>query len=136
MATRTQVEVTILSRNNRELAPTKGSLTEVTWDKKDQTKNAVKTLGMWLGFSFAAIFVPIAHYFLVPTLFITAFVLAMDKLSEAKRNEGGAGECPKCHQNFVIEKSKWAERLTDTCGSCHDDVEMLVSNSTEASVQN
>ena len=124
MATRANIPAVIVSRNNRDLPSTAGSVTEVTWTRTDQTRNALRTLGMWIAFCFCSIFVPIAHYFLVPTLFITAFVLALDKLGEKNRSEGGSGICPKCHQEFVIEKSKWNMRLTDTCGSCHEDLEI------------
>ena len=120
------VSVEINSRNDRELAPTEGKITRINWETADRPKNAAKTLGMWLAFCFASIFVPIAHFFLVPTLFITAFVLAIDKSREVKRNDGGTGECPKCHQSFVIEKSKWVDRMTDTCGNCHDDLEINI----------
>lgn len=124
MATRTSIAASIQSRNNRDLPATNGSVTQVTWDKPEQTKNALRTLGMWLAFCFACVFVPIAHYILVPSLFVASFVLALDKLNEHQRSEGGTGECPKCHQSFVIEKSKWNVRLTDTCGNCHEDVEI------------
>jgi len=120
------VPVSIHSRNNRELPATLGSITRINWDKADRPKNAVKTLVMWLTACFASVFVPIAHFFLVPTLFITAWVLAIDKSREEKRNDGGSGECPACHKTFVIEKSKWTDRLTDTCGSCHDDLEVNI----------
>jgi ssDNA-binding Zn-finger/Zn-ribbon topoisomerase 1 len=120
------VSVSIHSRNNRELAQTSGEITRINWDKADRPKNAAKTLIMWLAACFACVFVPIAHFVLVPSLFITAFVLAIDKSREEKRNDGGKGECPKCHQQFVIEKSKWTDRLTDTCGKCHDDLEISI----------
>jgi hypothetical protein len=118
------IPVFIHSRNNRDLPPTNGQITRLNFDSKDRSKNAIKTLGMWLAFDFASVFIPIAHFVLVPSLFITAFVLAMDKTREKSRNAGGTGECPACHQNFVIEKSKWDERYTDTCDHCHDDVEI------------
>ena len=124
MATRHTITALIHSRNNRDLPATQGSVTQVIWTKPEETRNALRTLGMWLGFCFCSIFIPIAHYILVPSLFITAFVLALDKLSEKKRSEGGTGKCPKCHQDFVIEKSKWNVRLTDTCGACHEDLEI------------
>lgn len=77
---------------------------------------------MLIAFAFCAVFIPIAHYFLVPGLFIASFIFAMDKLNETTRSEGGSGECPKCHQPVQIVASKYSERLTDTCGACHEDV--------------
>ena len=120
------IPVSIYSRNNRELKETHGEITRINWDKTDRTKNAIKAFGMWLGLTFACIFVPILHFFLVPTLFITSFVLALEKLREEQRNAGGSGECPSCHKAFRIEKSKWQTRMTDTCDECHDDFEIKV----------
>jgi hypothetical protein len=119
------IPVVVHSRNNHELPETKGTITRINWQKTDRTKNAVKTFGMFIGFTFASVFVPIAHFILVPSLFITSFVLAMDKLREEHRSAGGSGECPKCHKTFTIEKTKWQERYTDTCQFCHDDLEIL-----------
>jgi hypothetical protein len=121
-----KVPVSISSRNNRDLPKTPGAISRVTYDKKDISKNTVKTFGMWIALTFASVFIPILHFVLVPSLFITSFVLAIDKSRETKRNEGGQGECPKCHETFQIQKSKWSDRLVDVCGKCHDDLEVLV----------
>jgi hypothetical protein len=122
-----EVLVTIKSRNNHDLPSTVGSIVKIIYSQKERYSNAFKTFGMWIAFTFASVFVPIAHFVLVPSLFITSFVLSMDKSREDKRNEGGAGECPKCHKAFTIEKSKWSERLVDTCEQCHDDLEIIVT---------
>ena len=118
--------VTIQSRNNRSLPETSGEISEVSYDKTDRLRNALKTFGLWIAMTFMGIFVPILHFVLVPTLLITSFVLAIEKSREEKRNQGGSGECPKCHQKFEIQKSKWMDRLVDVCDTCHDDLEIHV----------
>lgn len=130
MATRTSLPVSIASRDNRSLPSTSGSLTQVEWTKPERSKNALKTFGMWFGFTFAAIFIPIAHYFLVPTLFITSFILGLGKLNETLRNEGGTGECPQCHENFTIQASKLSDVFTDTCEHCKADLEVTLQTHT------
>jgi hypothetical protein len=124
MATRTEVTVPVISRNNRDLPATQATLNQVVWDKADRTRNALRTLGMWLIATFAAVFIPLLHWVLVPGLFIAAFVLGMDKFGETVRNEGGKGECPKCHQTFSVQASKWREKQTENCEACHDDLEI------------
>ena len=119
-----KVPVTIQSRNNRNLPHTAGEITRIDWEKADRPKNALKFLGRGLAATFAGAMVPLLHWILVPVLFISTFVFAMEKFREKSRSDGGTGECPKCHQTFKIEKSKWQERLTDTCGNCHDDLEL------------
>jgi hypothetical protein len=120
------IPVSVYSRNNRDLPATPGTISLVKYDKKDISKNTLKTFGMGIAFTFASVFIPILHFILVPSLFIASFVLAIDKSRETKRNQGGSGECPKCHKQFQIQKSKWTDRLVDVCGECHDDLEILI----------
>jgi hypothetical protein len=133
MATRTEIPVSLIARNYRDLPATPGTITKVEFDKKERTQNAIKTFGILIALTFCAIFVPIAHFFLVPVLLIASFVIALDKLNEAARSEGGSGECPRCHQPVKIVPSKFSERLTDTCGACHEDVEINVAPSSASS---
>ena len=126
MAVRSETSIQVQSRDHRELPKTKATLVVVTWDKPERMQNALRTFGMWFAFTFAAVFIPLVHWVLVPTLLITSFVLAIDKLKETVRNEGGQGECPKCHQVFEVQASKWSDRLTDTCAHCHEDLELMV----------
>ena len=126
MAIRIKIKMVVHSRNNRDLPPTQGSLTQVTWDKVERTRNAFRTLGLWLVFTFIAIFIPILHWVLVPGLLITSFVLALDKMNEVSRNEGGTGECPKCHQTFTVQTSNWTGRTTENCDHCHEDLELTI----------
>lgn len=125
MAIRSELKLGVQSRDNRELHSTEAKITLVEWDKSERTKNALRTLGMWLAFTFASIFVPILHWVLAPTLFIASFVLALDKLGEKTRSEGGKGECPKCHQQFTVQPSKLGGKITNNCDHCHEDLEMM-----------
>jgi hypothetical protein len=60
----------------------------------------------------------------VPAFFITAWVLGIEKWSEKSRNDGGEGSCPHCKNPIRIAKSAWKGRLTDTCESCFEDLEI------------
>jgi hypothetical protein len=128
MATLIDIPVWVTSRNDHELPATAGKIVKVEFDQKDRTKNAVKTFWMMLAATFCAVFIPGLHFILVPTLFVATFVVTMSKYGEKSRNTGGHAECPKCHQTFVIEKSGYQERLTDTCDHCHDDLEIKVQH--------
>lgn len=126
MANRYTQSVEIHSRNNRDLPPSKGQIKIVEWSKQERLKNAIKTLGMYFAFTCFSVMIPVLHYVLVPTLFVVMFIMAMDKYTQQKYNEGGEGVCPGCSEKIILEKSKFKERLTDTCGKCHDDVEILI----------
>lgn len=118
------LDLTLRSRNRHELPSTCGTLTLIHFDKKDRTRNAVRTSLLWLAISFGAVLVPFWHFFLVPAFFITAWVLGIEKWSEKSRNDGGEGSCPHCKNPIRIAKSAWKGRLTDTCESCFEDLEI------------
>ena len=127
MANRIPTPVSIVSRDNRELPASTGTITKVEWTKEERTAIALKTFFIWFAAAFACIFVPIVHFFAVPILFISSFVLALTKLNETVRNEGGTGVCPKCHQEFPISGCKFEPKFTDTCKQCHEDVELQIT---------
>jgi hypothetical protein len=116
--------ILIRSRNDRELPPTRGELTRIYWERPERMKNAVRTTGLWLGIMCGSALVPFWHYFLVPSFFITAWVLGFDKWKEITRCGGGTGECPHCHHGFKIGNSSWKIRLTETCESCFQELEL------------
>ena len=126
MAIRSEFKLAVQSRDNRELPSTIATITKVEWDKSERTKNALRTFGVMIALTFASIFIPGLHFILVPTLFIASFVLAMDKMGEKYRSEGGAGECPKCHHTFKVQPSKWQPRITNCCDHCPEELEMLL----------
>ena len=127
MATRTEIKISVQSRDNRELPPTSAKVTKVDWDKSERTSNAIKKFGFLIGLTFASIFVHLLHFILVPAFLISSFVFGYDKLKEISSNEGGKGECPKCHLEFNVQPSKWGIRITNNCDHCHEDLEMYLS---------
>lgn len=124
MAVQTETSVSVKSRNNRELPATPGKITRIDFDKPERTKNALRTLGMFLTATFIAVFIPIVHWFLVPILLISSFVVALDKLGEVSRSLGGKGECAKCHQPFSIQGAKWNDKYVENCDHCHEELEV------------
>jgi hypothetical protein len=123
------VAVSIQSRSNRDLPSTSGTISEVSFSQIERSKNALKLFGIGIGATFISVFIPILHFILVPSFLMATFYLSLARLREEKRNAGGSGECPKCHKNFEIQKSKWDSRFVDVCGSCHDDLEIQLGSS-------
>ena len=128
MATRTEVPVSIHSRNNHDLPQAQGMLKVVEWTARERFKNSVKTFGTFFALTCFAVIMPVIHYILVPVLMITTFVMALEKYSQLRFIEGGTGSCPKCGESIELEKSKYKERLTDSCAKCHEDVEVLMNS--------
>lgn len=126
MATRSEIKLSVQSRDNRDLPVTHATITKVEWDRPERMKNALRTFGMMFAFTFASVFIPILHFILVPALFIASFVLAMNKFGEKVRSEGGTGECPKCYKTFKVQPSQWGTRITNSCDSCPEELEMIL----------
>jgi len=117
-------QATIRSRNRRELPSTQGTLTRIDFDPKDRSRNAVKTTGILLALAAGAVLIPFWHFILAPAFFILAWVMGMEKFGEKSRRAGGTGECPGCQKEFKIGKSSWKDRMTDTCESCFEELEI------------
>jgi len=126
MASRLNHPVFIHSKDDRSLEPTLGSLIQVEWNREERLKNAIRTTLTWLGIMCGSALIPFWHYFLVPTLFITAWVLGLDKWNESLFCEGGSGICPKCRKPVTLGKSAWKPRLSETCESCFQNLELRV----------
>ncbi len=130
MAIKTEIPVEIRSRNDHNLVPTQGLIVQMEWTPAERLRNALKTFGIMFGLACFAVLAPLIHYFLVPSLLIASFVLAFDKYGQLKFFVEGKGSCPKCGSSILFEKSKFKERLTDSCANCHDDVEILLTAKT------
>lgn len=131
MPASTRYTVKISSRNQRDLPSTLGTLDQLNFDRQDRLKNAARTTVMWIAIAFGSALIPFWHYLLVPSFFVTAWVLGLEKMSEKKRNGGGTGECPQCKHSFKIETSKWNDRMTDTCEKCFCDLELIPQTATQ-----
>ena len=101
-------------------------MTRIEFDRKDRGRNSVKTIGLFLALAAGAVLIPFWHFILVPSLFILAWVMGMEKFRETCINAGGSGACPHCGKPFKIGKSSWKEKMTDTCESCFQELEITL----------
>ncbi|NDG84098.1 MAG: hypothetical protein EBX52_03550 [Proteobacteria bacterium] len=119
-----EFQTTIQSRNQREIPPTVGTLIRIEFDRKDRSRNALRTTGLFLALAAGAVLIPFWHFILVPSFFTLAWIMGMEKFSEKSRSAGGRGQCPHCQKEFKIGKSAWKEMMTDTCESCFQELEI------------
>jgi hypothetical protein len=124
MASIIDFPVEIRSRSQRDLAPTPGTLSRIDFNAKDRGRNSIKTIGLFLAFASGAVLIPFWHFILVPTFFILAWVMGLEKYAEKSINAGGEGTCPHCLKKFKIGRSSWKPMMTDTCESCFQELEL------------
>jgi hypothetical protein len=86
-----------------------------------RTRRALAALGICWGAAIPCLFVPLAHFFLVPTLVTTGIVLAVLRAREDTRLLGVHGCCPRCgvEGEFPAAGRLQGERALD-CPRCHN----------------
>ena len=126
MAIRSKVPTTINSRNNRDLTPTQGFADVVEWTKKERFKNAFRLYIIMVMVNFLGAAMPPFHLIVGTSLFLLTWYLTLDKYNQVYFIEGGTGSCPKCGHEFPLERSKYNQRITDSCSQCHEEVEILI----------
>ena len=109
------IDVVVFDRNKKK---THGSVEVQTWDKPQKTKRALKFWGYcWLGMVVTA-FVPIAHFVLVPGLFLAGPIGAWFLSQQDSVVLGGKGTCPTCAAELIIVRGPDQWPLTDLCAKC------------------
>ena len=88
---------------------------------KRRTRRALAALGACWAAAVPCVFMPLAHFFLVPTLLTTGVVLAVLRAREDTRLLGVHGRCPRCgvEQEFPAGGRFHGQRSLD-CPHCHN----------------
>jgi hypothetical protein len=68
----------------------------VTQSPRDRALRVLTALGIFWGLAIPAVFMPVAHFILVPTLLLTGIVVAFLRAREDVRLLGARGRCPRC----------------------------------------
>lgn len=97
---------------------TLGSVHVKTFSTSERSKRALKTLAIFWGAAIFSVFLPIAHFVLVPGFLIAGIALPFHIYGAKSIVLGGEGNCPRCNAPFVIQKSSDTWPLSDTCGEC------------------
>ena len=85
-------------------------------------------LGVCWGIAVVAVFMPVAHFFLVPTFLLLGVVLAVLRSREDVRLLGAHGRCPRCgvEQDFAGGGRFHGEHSLD-CPRCHNRLTLIAA---------
>jgi hypothetical protein len=99
MASNTQLAVLIKDdEGNQE----EGTMYYTVFSAADRTKRAITALvGCWI-VAAIAVFIPIAHFFLVPVFFIAGPVMAYSRMKMEESKEKVHGICPRHNAQITI----------------------------------
>ena len=97
------------------------------WSRKGRVRRSLKILGFIWILAVLSVFLPIAHFILVPVFFIAGPIVAHFIYKQESAVVGGESLCPNCGKQLPIVSgpNKWP--LEDLCSNCqtHVLVEML-----------
>jgi hypothetical protein len=108
-------------------SPTPARVTVLDVPAAGRLRRGVAGLAACWGAAAVAVFLPILHFVLVPTLVVGGIVAAVVLGRQARRVIGVRGTCPRCHteSEFQAGGALQAERLID-CPRCHTNVTLVV----------
>jgi hypothetical protein len=94
---------------------------------------ALAGAGMFWAMALAGLFIPIAHFILVPTFFAAGIVMGIKRLREDRRLLGVHGACPRCglEQTFRVGGRFFDGRAFD-CPRCHSALRLTTNSASQA----
>jgi hypothetical protein len=116
--------------------PTSARATVLRQGPAQRTRRALIGLGVFWAPAMLAVFIPIAHFILVPTLLLAGLVFAAVRLREDSRLLGVRGDCPRCgiEQDFPAG-GRFRRSGAIDCPRCHTRLTLVADdggNDTEA----
>ncbi|HEY7433545.1 MAG TPA: hypothetical protein VIE41_00280 [Methylomirabilota bacterium] len=85
-------------------------------------------LGMFWGLGLASVFIPVAHFVLVPTFVVWGIVMAVKRAREDRRLLVLRGACPRCGAAQEFRPGgRFADGRTFDCPKCHGNLTLRVS---------
>ena len=107
--------------------PTNAEIQMQSWEATERKKRALKAAGLCLGLACASLFLPIAHFVLVPGFLVaTPFVFSF--ISKQKnRLLGGNYLCPCCGAKIKLHSQPANFPIRDSCSECRKAVSIKIA---------
>jgi hypothetical protein len=113
--------------------PGQGSVTIVSYDRRSRWRRALRVLGKWWGIALLTVFIPIAHFLLVPSFFFFGLFQFSQRLGAAEVPRDARGRCPDCGAEQPLElAARWQVPQLVTCRECHRGLRLTLPPQSEA----
>jgi hypothetical protein len=100
--------------------PTQGTATVQEFSRDERLRRALGGLGKWWGVALLSVFIPVAHFILVPSFLLYGIWQFAQRLGTASLAINAHGICPDCHTEQTLElATRWRVPQPVTCRSCH-----------------
>lgn len=101
-------------------APTSGSVTIHTFDREQRVRRAFGGLGKWWAVALFSVFIPVAHFVLVPSFLTYGAYQFFQRLGTVELATDARGTCPDCGAEQTLELApRWRAPQPVTCRQCH-----------------
>lgn len=100
--------------------PSTASVDVLRLDGTDRLRRALKHLGICWGGAVLGVFIPVAHFFLVPGFFIAGIVMVVRDLRIGELVRQARGRCPDCGTEQTLDLTgRWRGDAEIACRNCH-----------------
>lgn len=99
------------------------------WSPRERALRAIKVGGACWALAVVSVFVPAAHFILVPLFLVAGPIAAYFTARTLSSVLGGSAKCPACGGAFVIAGAREQWPLEDVCAACHTQVVIDLDNS-------
>ncbi len=107
---------------------THGTVTVISFDKKARTRRAFKALGTFCACAVGSIFIPVAHFLLVPGFFFFAIFQFFQRLGTPELGKGATGVCPDCGAEQKLDlPPRWTTPQQVTCKKCQRGLQLTAA---------
>jgi hypothetical protein len=101
------------------MPPREGTARVRRRDAGERSARALRAGGLLLGLAILSVFLPIAHFVLVPGFLIAAPIFAIRRLRERDSIVALSGTCPRCDAPRTFEAGgAMRDHLRTTCAVC------------------
>jgi hypothetical protein len=115
----TQVQVAV-SLTAFGFAPRSGTAVVIEQSTGERVGRAVAGLGMFWALALGGLFIPVAHFLLVPVFLAAGIILAVKRSREARRLAEVRGPCPRCGAQQTFKAGgRFAPGRSLDCPACH-----------------
>ena len=109
-----------IALNGYHGSPTSGSVTIHTFDREQRLRRAVAGLGKWWGVAVLCVFIPVAHFILVPSFLAYGAWQFFQRAGTVELATDARGTCPDCGAEQALELApRWRVPQPVTCRHCH-----------------
>jgi hypothetical protein len=107
--------------------PARGSCTVLSFDRAGRWRRAGAGLGKWWAVAGLCVFIPVAHFVLVPSFLVFGIYQCVQRLGTSELACNARGTCPDCGVEQSLDVApRWQAPQQVVCASCRRGLELSV----------